>query len=100
VRNLLQNAVVHGAARTVTFHVEAREGGVRITIVDDGRGVPLESFDALGQPFARAGQTGGTGVGLFVCGQLIARMHGALRFMRPSGAGQGLTVVLDLPGGR
>jgi signal transduction histidine kinase len=100
IRNLLQNAAVHGAARTVTFQIDARDRGVRITVVDDGRGVPIESFDALGQPFARGAETGGTGVGLFVCGQLIARMHGVLRFVRPADADEGLTVVLDLPGAR
>jgi signal transduction histidine kinase len=97
VRNLLQNAVVHGAARAVTVNIDPLAGGlVRVTLTDDGRGVPVESFETLGHAFAPAGPTGGTGVGLFVCGQLMARMSGALRFIRP--AERGLTVVLDLPG--
>lgn len=101
VRNLLQNAVVHGGARHVTVHVDQRDpGNVRVTLADDGRGVAPELIDGLGQPFARSAQTGGTGIGLFVCRQLVARMNGAMRFVRPAPDERGFTVVLDLPGAR
>ncbi|HWB16097.1 MAG TPA: HAMP domain-containing sensor histidine kinase [Vicinamibacterales bacterium] len=101
VRNLLQNAVVHGGARHVRVNVEPRDRGlVRLTVSDDGRGVPAEAFARLGQPFARAGRTGGSGVGLYVCRQLVTRMHGMLDFTRPTAADGGLTVWLDLPGAR
>ena len=101
LRNLLQNAVVHGGAREVTVEVARREAGlVRVTFADDGRGVPPESFDKLGEPFARAGASSGTGVGLFVSGQIVSRMQGVLRFTRPARAGEGLRIELDLPGAR
>ena len=102
VRNLLQNAVVHGGARAVTVDVDPQtaENTVRLTVADDGRGVAPEKFDGLGQPYARVGDTSGTGIGLFVCGRLMARMHGALRFVRPDRGRRGLTVILDLPGVR
>jgi signal transduction histidine kinase len=101
LRNLLQNAVVHGGARAVSIQVEPHDAGdfVRLTVADDGRGVPLEVFEALGQPFVRGGAASGTGMGLFVCSQLASRMNGALRFVRPTPAQAGFTVVLDLPGG-
>jgi len=102
LRNLLQNAVIHGGAHEVRVDVEPRQGDgvVRLTVADDGRGVPPEVFAGLGQPFARGGHTSGTGMGLFVCRQLVARMNGVLQFVPPASAGRGLTVVLDLPGPR
>jgi signal transduction histidine kinase len=102
VRNLLQNAAVHGGARCVSVAIEALNTGalIRLTFADDGRGVSGEAFDALGQPFARAGSTGGSGIGLFVCRQLVTRMRGVLRFVRPEATRAGLTVVLELPGAR
>ena len=102
MRNLLQNAVVHGAASRVTVDIEPLNTGtlIRFTFADDGRGVPENAFDTLGQPFARAGRTGGSGIGLFVCSQLVTRMRGVLRFVRPDAARSGLTVVLELPGAR
>jgi len=102
IRNLLQNAVVHGGARRVAVDIEPLNTGtlIRLTFADDGRGVPAEAFDELGQPFARAGNTAGSGMGLFVCRQLVTRMRGVLRFVRPDEARRGLTVVLELPGAR
>ncbi len=99
VRNLLQNAVVHGDAR----QVEVTIGGddrVVIQMVDDGRGVAPETVPRLGQPFGRGiGSVGGSGMGLFVCRRVAGRMGGALRF-GATAAGRGLAVELELPGAR
>ena len=100
-RNLLQNAVVHGAARRVDVNVTRLDSGqVRLTIADDGRGVSPDVFAGLGQPFGRAGQSSGTGMGLFVCRRLVDRMNGTLRFLPPAPSRHGFTVELDLPGAR
>lgn len=102
LRNLLQNAVVHGGAHQIDVSVETRDAGdrVRLTVVDDGRGVAPDMFAGLGEPFARDAGSQGTGMGLFVSRQLVRRMNGALEFVRGNGGGRGLTVVLDLPGAR
>ena len=100
VRNLLQNAVIHGEATRVDVHVSSKNGLARLTFVDNGRGVPADAFAQLGQPFVRPASTSGTGVGLFVCRQLVARLDGALRFVRPTVEGQGLVVELELAGAR
>jgi signal transduction histidine kinase len=101
LRNLFQNAVVHGDATHVTVHVEPQPSTntVRLTVVDDGRGVPAEALAALGLPFSRSGPASGSGIGLFVSRQIIDRMNGAMRFVRSDSEHRGLTVVLDLPGG-
>jgi len=96
VRNLLQNAVTHGHAQTMTVTVEARAAGrVTITARDDGRGAPPEVVETLGQPFTRPTPMSGTGVGLFVSRRLVRRMRGELVFAAAPGAG--FTAVLDLP---
>lgn len=96
VRNLLQNAVTHGHAHTMTVTVEARAAGrVTITARDDGRGAPPEVIETLGQPFTRPTPMSGTGVGLFVSRRLVRRMRGELVFAAAPGAG--FTAVLDLP---
>jgi len=101
VRNLLQNAVVHGGARHVEITIAGGDTDrVRIRVSDDGRGVSPSLVPRLGQPFTRSGPSSGSGVGLFVCRQVAARMGGALRFPRDAGTGQGLTVDLELPGAR
>jgi signal transduction histidine kinase len=96
VRNLLQNAVTHGHARTMNIAVQAKTGGrVSITAADDGQGAPADVIQTLGQPFSRPTPMSGTGVGLFVSRRLVRRMRGDLAF---AGApGTGFTAVVDLP---
>lgn len=97
VRNLLQNAVVHGGATRVSVAVAPAGQSARLTFADNGRGVPPEGFDSLGHPFMRAGDSGGSGMGLFVCRRLVSRMRGAITFRRPGPGETGLAVDLDLP---
>lgn len=101
-RNLLQNAVIHGGAQTVTVRIARRpDDRVTITVIDDGRGAPPRVVRAIGQPFKRPAATSGTGVGLFVSRQLARRMNGDLTFGGAGGAGgAGFTAVLELPGAR
>jgi signal transduction histidine kinase len=95
-RNLLQNAVIHGGATTVTVRIEpGADGRATITAVDNGRGASPRAVQMLGAPFTRPAATSGTGVGLFVSQQLARRMNGDLRF--GTAAGAGFTAVLELP---
>ena len=96
VRNLLQNAVVHGGATAVTVQIEQHASGrVTITTHDNGRGASPETVQMLGEPFSRRSPTSKTGVGLFVSRQLALRMRGDLRFDAASGTG--FTAILELP---
>lgn len=100
VRNLLQNAVIHGEATRVDVTITSTGGVAKLTFVDNGRGVPADAFAELGQPFVRPSATSGTGVGLFVSRQLVSRLNGALRFVRPTAENQGLVVELEFGGAR
>jgi signal transduction histidine kinase len=96
-RNVFQNAVIHGRATEVAATIERPvPGRVRLVIEDNGAGLPESALPALGQPFARPGETSGTGVGLFVCRRLVQRMNGTMTFAR-SASGRGLRVAIDLP---
>jgi len=99
VRNVLQNSVIHGRATRVDVRVtpvSSTADRVRLSISDDGRGVPGDRIHQLGTLFARPAETSSTGAGLFVSRRLIGRMQGTMRF-RP-GDNRGLTVEIELPG--
>ena len=97
VRNILQNAVVHGGATTVEIRLEqASSSAVRIACRDNGSGVPANRLADLGAPFARVSETTGTGVGLYVSRQIVTRLGGALTFTMDR-AGGGLTACIELP---
>ncbi|MEO7571597.1 MAG: HAMP domain-containing sensor histidine kinase [Acidimicrobiales bacterium] len=79
VRNLADNAERH-ARSTVTFSLSERDGGVVLTVGDDGPGVPLGERDRIFEPFtrldaARRSADGGTGLGLAIARD-IAEAHG------------------------
>jgi signal transduction histidine kinase len=97
LRNLLQNAVVHGRASRVTLDVRRSTsgGGVEIVVTDDGSGSKVDLSTVLDRPFVRPTKTSGSGVGLYVCGRLLQQMKGQIRLLgdRPSG----FAVSIQLP---
>lgn len=101
LRNILQNAVIHGSATRASIQILHVPGGViRITIEDNGSGISPEGLTQLGEAFARPSTTSGTGVGLHVSRRLVSRMGGALRFSVSGGTTGGLVVTIDLPEAR
>lgn len=95
-RNLLQNALVHGRATTVTISAApAGHRRVRLTIRDDGRGAPDGVVSGVADHLRRASDTAGTGVGLFVSRRLVRRMQGG--FAVETAPGRGFAATVDLP---
>lgn len=94
LRNLLQNAVVHGHATRVSLVMHRRASGVEIVISDDGSGASSDLSMALDRPFVRPTTTSGSGVGLYVCGRLLSQMHGRIQLRRGA---PGFSVAIELP---
>lgn len=94
LRNLLQNAVVHGHATRVSLVMNRRASGVEIVISDDGSGTSSDLSMALDRPFVRPTTTSGSGVGLYVCGRLLSQMHGRIQLRRGA---PGFSVAIELP---
>lgn len=76
-----------GQARTdalchATFRVERTGSAVRVTVIDDGIGIPTDKLDRIFEPFQRAGQEAGpiegTGIGLTISKRLAELMRGAV----------------------
>lgn len=81
-RNLLDNAERH-AASTVTITLVELDGRVRLTVSDDGEGIPAEDRELIFERFSRLdeGRTrdaGGTGLGLAIVRDIIERHHGSI----------------------
>ena len=103
VRNVLENAADHATSSVVLRTKLCGEGGVRLEVVDDGPGVPLEVRDRVFERFVRAepdrrrGEYGGTGLGLPIA-LAIARRHGGDAVLNSSDAGTTVTITLpDTP---
>jgi PAS domain S-box-containing protein len=99
--NLIDNAVKYSPeGGRVQVAVEARDGGVRIAVRDEGIGIAqLEQRRIFGKFYrvdpGLARGVGGTGLGLYICRELVRRMEGRLSVS--SEEGKGSTFAVDLP---
>ena len=99
--NLIENAIKYspGDGRT-EVRVEADEWTVSIAVADEGIGIPPEEHERIFQKFyrldpAQADGVGGSGLGLYVCRELVERMEG--RVLVDSVPGRGSTFTVELP---
>lgn len=93
--NLLQNALEAIPERgCVRVAVGRAAGRVRVTVADDGPGIPADVLARLGEPFYTT-RAQGTGLGLYLSRQLVQGAGGRLEL--ESRAPQGTTVHVELP---
>ncbi len=95
LRNLLLNAIRH-AARQVSVNAERSGQELRITVTDDGPGVPPNLRSSLFEPFV-TGHPDGTGLGLPIAREMAQAQAGRLELADPGGDGRGASFVLILP---
>jgi two-component system sensor histidine kinase PrrB len=97
VENLLRNAVVHGrpGAGTVAIAVAEDAGEVRITVDDDGPGIPAADRDRRRERFARGtGSASGSGLGLAIVEQQAGLHDGRLELGESPAGGLRARLVL------
>lgn len=99
--NLLANAIRFSPAQgVVTVTAQQLGDTLRIQVMDQGSGVPVEFIPRLFQRFSQADsssarQQGGTGLGLAICKELLERMHGQIHY-QPVPAG-GACFYFEMP---
>jgi len=100
--NLVDNAVKYspdgGVVRVTLAPVEGRR--VRFSVADEGLGIPPSEQRRIFEKFYRLDPNmirgiGGTGLGLYICRELVRRMHG--RIWVDSELGRGSTFSFELP---
>ncbi|MBI5542757.1 MAG: sensor histidine kinase [Deltaproteobacteria bacterium] len=93
--NLLRNAQQAGARWVrVDATLEASSAAVRLSIVDDGPGLPEAARSALFEPFATFGKQGGTGLGLYLVKRCVDHMGGRIEVRNAAPGGAEFTMVL------
>ena len=98
VRNLIENAVAYGERARV--ELESGTAAIRISIEDDGPGIPEADFERVFAPFvrleeSRSRETGGIGLGMAIA-RSIVRGHGGDIELANRAEG-GLRIVISLP---
>ena len=99
--NLLSNAAKYSPTDDqVQISIEVLDDHVRISVHDNGEGIPEEFKARIFSKFAQADssdtrQQGGTGLGLNITKAIVEQQGGSIGF--DSGAGKGTSFYVDLP---
>ncbi|KQY58420.1 histidine kinase [Aeromicrobium sp. Root495] len=100
VSNLVENAVTYSPENTrVAVTAEKLDDDVRITVADNGIGIPGADLERIFERFyrvdpARHRSTGGTGLGLSIVKHVAASNGGTVDVWSEPGAGSTFTLVL------
>jgi PAS domain S-box-containing protein len=99
--NLVENAIKYSPdGGTIELGVEAIDGMVLFRVVDEGLGIPDEERGRVFEKFYRLDPdltrgVGGTGLGLYICSELVERMGG--RIWVEAGKVKGSAFYFELP---
>jgi signal transduction histidine kinase len=99
VLNLLTNAVEaceEGCAVEVSLGPEAGGARVRITVRDDGPGMPMEVREHIFEPFFTTKGSRGTGLGLALVHKVVEEHGGGVRVESEPGAGTAFYISLPV----
>jgi signal transduction histidine kinase len=96
VSNLVDNAAeaLPGGAGRVEVTLSASGGSARLSVRDEGKGIPAELLPRLGRRGETHGKDGGTGLGLHHARERAEAWGGTLEIRSAPGAGTTVTLVL------
>ena len=96
--NLIENSLKHsGPAARIAVKIEDAADAVRLSVADDGPGIPADKVDLALRPFSRldaSRSSPGTGLGLPIAGA-VARLHGGTLVLED--ADPGLKATMTVP---
>ena len=99
--NLVDNAIKYSPeGGLIEVSIANGDGAIRFTITDHGLGIPASEHRRIFEKFYRLDPAmtrgiGGTGLGLYICRELVRRMDGSIWV--ESKLGEGSTFVVELP---
>jgi len=95
--NLFTNAIKYAPGSPITVVLRKVDDMLVVELSDQGPGIPKESLPLIFERFyrARSEKATGTGLGLFICKQIIDAHRG--KIWAESTLGQGTTFFIELP---
>jgi signal transduction histidine kinase len=98
--NIINNAIKYAPNSPLTITLEKRDTHVYISIQDFGPGIPKDQLEKIFQRFYRVPSQNtavrGTGLGLFICRQIIQAHDGIIKAESREGKGATFNIYLPL----
>jgi PAS domain S-box-containing protein len=101
--NLVDNAVKYSPdGGRIEIELTSSSAHLQVAVHDEGLGVPATEQRRIFEKFYRLDPNltrgvGGTGLGLYICRELVHRMNGRLWIVSPRDDGKGSTFAFELP---
>lgn len=102
LRNLIENAIRYSPENTkVGIGMAVKGDTVRISVKDQGPGIPDDEQDRIFERFyrvdpSRSRQTGGTGLGLSIVKHIVGQHGGEVTLWSQPGSGSTFTIALPI----
>ncbi len=94
VANLVENGLKHGDGDVDVTVLAADGGGAELVVDDHGRGIDTDIRSRIFTKFWKHGRGGGSGLGLYIVGGLVAAHDGVVRVEESPSGGARMRVVL------
>ncbi len=96
--NFFGNAIKYAPGAKIEVEISELDGTAHIRFTDFGPGIPPEHLPHIFERFYRVSGTGrtGTGLGLFICKQIVEAHRGSISVTSTPGKGTTFIVVLPL----
>ena len=100
--NLLLNArtavLAKAHGRSIRISAFRRNGQTFIRVADTGVGIPPENEERIFEPFFTTKNSGGTGLGLAVCRDIVESLNGQISVRSQPGKSTCFTIALPVDG--
>jgi len=96
--NLFSNAIKYAPGSKLRISMHHADGRLKVAFADEGEGIPEEYIPFIFERFYRVpgeGGVTGTGLGLYICRQIILAHHG--KIWAESAPNKGTTFFIELP---
>lgn len=96
IYNLINNAIIHGGENvSITVRQQVTGEKVRISVIDNGRGIPPEMLDGIWERYQK-GMGGGAGLGLAIVSTGIKMCGGTCDVKSELGKGSEFTIEIPI----
>ena len=99
LKNIIHNALVHGPeGEDIDIHVRIMDQKIRISVIDQGEGIPKETLAKIFDKFYRGAKTkkGGLGLGLSIARRFLQLNEGDVEAENLSPKGFMVTITLPM----
>ena len=81
IQNVIENAIKYGDGKSISLHFNEEDGCLLLTVRNSGCALPDTELPHIFESFwrgANAGAEKGSGLGLYICRQLMRKMNGEI----------------------